>query len=63
MSVKTTSLTYGMLQRSDLDDFYIRDPPKRPALKQPHRHDYFQIQINFGGDTVQQISASMRPLK
>jgi len=53
--------TYDMQQRSDRDDFYIRDKSARPALTTPHRHEYFQIQINLGGDTVQHIAGAVRP--
>jgi AraC-like DNA-binding protein len=53
--------TYGMQQRSDRMDFYIRDKSARPALTSPHRHEYFQIQINLGGDTVQHIGGAVRP--
>lgn len=53
--------TYGMSERSDRLDFYIRDQNERPALTQPHRHEYFQIQINCGGDTVQHIGGAVRP--
>jgi AraC-like DNA-binding protein len=53
--------TYGMQQRSDRADFYIRDKLARPALTSPHRHEYFQIQINLGGDTVQHIGGAIRP--
>jgi AraC-like DNA-binding protein len=53
--------TYGMQQRSDRMDFYIRDKLGRPALTSPHRHEYFQIQINLGGDTVQHIGGAIRP--
>jgi len=53
--------TYGMQQRSDRTDFYIRDKSARPALTEPHRHEYFQIQINLGGDTVQHIGGAIRP--
>lgn len=53
--------TYGMQQRSDRTDFYIRDKSARPALTTPHRHEYFQIQINLGGDTVQHIGGAIRP--
>ena len=44
--------TFGMEQRSDHGDFYIRDKQARRATTTPHRHGYFQIQINLGGDTV-----------
>ncbi|MGY4494815.1 helix-turn-helix transcriptional regulator [Pseudomonas sp. TE3610] len=53
--------TYGMQQRSNRDDFYIRDKQEREALTSPHRHEYFQIQINLGGDTVQHIGGAVRP--
>jgi AraC-like DNA-binding protein len=53
--------TYGMPERSDRLDFYIRDQTTRPAITEPHRHDYFQIQINLGGDTVQRIGGATRP--
>lgn len=53
--------TYGMQQRSDRLDFYIRDKRARPASTTLHRHEYFQIQINLGGDTVQHIGGAIRP--
>lgn len=53
--------TYDMQQRSDHPDFYIRDKSGRAALTSPHRHDYFQVQINLGGDTVQHIGGAVRP--
>jgi AraC-like DNA-binding protein len=53
--VKRTSRTYAMPERSDRLDFYVRDQTLRPAITEPHKHDYFQIQINLGGDTEQQI--------
>ena len=39
----TRITTYGMEQRSDRSDFYIRDKRGRAALTSPHRHEYFQI--------------------
>lgn len=53
--------TYVMQQRSELMDFHIRDARGRPAETAPHRHEYFQIQINLGGDTQQHIGAAQRP--
>jgi AraC-like DNA-binding protein len=53
--------TLGMEQRSDHPDFYIRDRLARPATTTPHRHEYFQIQINLGGDTLQHIGGAVRP--
>lgn len=61
MPSSTRVLTYGMQQRSDRHDFYIRDKRGRAALTSPHRHEYFQIQINLGGDTVQHIGGAVRP--
>lgn len=53
--------TYGMQQRSEHRDFYIRDQRARPPETRPHRHHYFQIQVNLGGDTVQHIGDVQRP--
>jgi AraC-like DNA-binding protein len=50
-----------MPERSDRLDFYIRDQASRPAIEEPHKHEYFQIQINLGGDTVQHIGGVSRP--
>jgi AraC-like DNA-binding protein len=52
---KRASRTYAMPERSDRLDFYIRDQTLRSAITEPHKHDYFQIQINLGGDTEQHI--------
>jgi AraC-like DNA-binding protein len=60
MSTLSRVPTYGMQQRSDRTDFYIRDKSARPPLTTPHRHEYFQIQINLGGDTVQHIGGAIR---
>ena len=54
------SRTYAMPERSDRLDFYIRDQASRPAIEEPHKHEYFQIQINLGGDTEQHIGAVRR---
>lgn len=53
--------TYGMQQRSERADFYIRDEQARIAETALHRHEYFQIQVNLGGDTVQHIGHVQRP--
>jgi AraC-like DNA-binding protein len=58
---KRTSRTYAMPERSDRLDFYIRDQTLRSAITEPHKHDYFQIQINLGGDTKQQVGDVTRP--
>lgn len=52
--------TYAMPERSDRLDFYIRDEATRQAITEPHRHAYFQIQFNLGGDTEQQIGGLTR---
>jgi AraC-like DNA-binding protein len=53
--------TLGMEQRSAHPDFYIRDQSAGLSTTVPHRHAYFQIQINLGGDTVQHIGGAVRP--
>ncbi|WP_323120346.1 helix-turn-helix transcriptional regulator [Burkholderia alba] len=53
--------TYGMPERSDRLDFYIRDQTTRQAITESHRHAYFQIQLNLGGDTEQRIGGVTRP--
>ncbi|ASW03299.1 AraC family transcriptional regulator (plasmid) [Paraburkholderia aromaticivorans] len=55
------SRTYAMPERSDRLDFYIRDQGSRSAIEEPHKHEYFQIQINLGGDTEQHIGGVRRP--
>ena len=58
---RRASRTYAMPERSDRLDFYIRDQTLRSAITEPHKHDYFQIQINLGGDTQQHIGDATRP--
>lgn len=58
---RRASRTYAMPERSDRLDFYIRDQTLRTAITEPHKHDYFQIQINLGGDTQQHIGDATRP--
>ncbi len=53
--------TLGMQQHSAHADFCIRDQQEHLATRVPHRHEYFQIQINLGGDTVQHIGGAVRP--
>ncbi|MCM2495573.1 helix-turn-helix transcriptional regulator, partial [Burkholderia glumae] len=53
--------TYAMPERSDRLDFYIRDQTSRQPITEPHRHAYFQIQFNLGGDTEQRIGGVTRP--
>ena len=63
MSSPSRIPTYVMQQRSELTDFYIRDKKGRRAETSPHRHEYFQIQVNLGGDTVQHIGSVQRPFR
>ena len=53
--------TYAMVERSSHLDFDIRDQSGRTPLTQPHKHEYFQIQVNLGGDTQHQIGGVARP--
>lgn len=53
--------TYDMQQRSLRADFYIRDQHAGSSGAGLHRHEYFQIQINLGGDTTQHIGNVQRP--
>ncbi|UDF36823.1 UNVERIFIED_ORG: AraC family transcriptional regulator [Shinella sp. XGS7] len=52
---------YGMAERSEHLDFDIRDQSRRAPLTQPHKHEYFQIQVNLAGETVQHIGSAQRP--
>jgi hypothetical protein len=64
MAAKRTAIhTYSMQERAKHRDFEIRREGAREPLAQPHRHEYFQIQINLGGDTTQHIGASVRPFR
>ena len=61
MSSSAPPRLYGMPERSDRLDFYIRDQASRQAITEPHRHAYFHIQFNLGGDTEQRIGGVTRP--
>lgn len=61
MSSDSQPRIYAMPERSDRLDFYIRDQTTRQAITEPHRHAYFQIQFNLGGDTEQRIGGVTRP--
>lgn len=43
-------------------DFGIHDENRVTRIEQPHRHDYFQIQVNLAGRTQHHIGAAARPL-
>jgi len=51
-----------MQQRSERPDFHIRRKTCQDAEALAHRHEYFQIQVNLGTDTVQHIGGAIRPL-
>ncbi|GGX23008.1 hypothetical protein GCM10007242_32980 [Pigmentiphaga litoralis] len=55
--------TYTMQERAQHLDFDIRRENARDPLAAPHRHAYFQIQINLAGDTQQHIGATVRPFR
>lgn len=48
--------TYRMLERSERLDFEIRDHQARPPVTVPHRHEFFQIEINAAGEAHHLIS-------
>ncbi|MEO8250391.1 MAG: hypothetical protein ABI589_13590 [Burkholderiales bacterium] len=50
-----------MQQRSDRADFFIRDRQSGTTTTTPHRHEYFQIQVNLASDRVQHIGGAVRP--
>ena len=52
-----------MSERADHPDFDIRDQDVRRALTQPHRHEYFQIQVSLAGETRQSVGGSVRPFR
>ncbi|GKS85421.1 AraC family transcriptional regulator [Acidovorax sp. SUPP1855] len=53
--------TYAMVERSSHLDFDIRDQSGRTPLTQPHKHEYFQIQVNLEGHTQHHIGGVARP--
>ncbi|MDQ8031253.1 helix-turn-helix domain-containing protein [Bordetella genomosp. 1] len=53
--------TYGMAERAAYFDFDIRRQLVRDPLAQPHRHDYFQIQVSLAGEAQQSIGGTVRP--
>ena len=57
-----TITTYSLAQRSMGPDFGIHDERRVTRIEQPHRHEYFQIQVNLAGNTRHHVGASERPL-
>jgi AraC-like DNA-binding protein len=64
MAAKTTPAirTYSLAERATSPDFGIHDEKRVSRIEQPHRHDYFQIQVNLAGRTRQYIGATERLL-
>ena len=60
MHIKSVK-TYAMVERSDYLDFDIRDETTRVLVTLPHKHEFFQIQANLGGDRQQHIGGTVRP--
>lgn len=52
--------TYRMVERSERLDFDIRDHTVLPAVATPHRHEFFQIQVNATPGASQIISGQRR---
>ena len=55
--------TLGMAQRSVHPDFSLRDGSASITTAVPHRHEYFQIQVNIEGETVHHIGGAVRPIR
>lgn len=53
--------TFGMRQRSAKADFHIREKSFSTGEPLPHRHEYFQIQVNLGAAGSQRIGNVERP--
>jgi len=54
--------TYSLAERAMGPDFGIHDEKRVTRIGEAHRHDYFQIQVNLAGSTLQHIGARTRPL-
>ena len=48
--------TYQMAERSERLDFEIRDHTVRRPVTTPHRHEFFQIEVNVSGEAHHVIS-------
>lgn len=57
-----TIATYSLAERAMGPEFGIHDERRVTRIEQPHRHEYFQIQVNLAGSTRQHVGASERPL-
>ena len=43
--------TYQLSERSEHLDFNILEREVRPALSEPHRHEYYQMQFKLDGES------------
>ncbi len=55
--------TVGMAETAEHPDFDIREQDARAGQNGPHRHEYFQIQINRAGASEQNIGGAVRPFR
>lgn len=53
---------YTMAERTQHDDFGIRNEASALPNPVPHRHDYFQIHVNLAGSTQHYLGARVRPI-
>jgi AraC-like DNA-binding protein len=60
--VARTVRTYSLSERAARPDFAIHDERHDTRIGDAHRHEYFQIQLNLSGETVQHIGAVTRPM-
>ena len=54
--------TYSLAERSASPDFGIQDEKRVTRIGEPHRHEYFQIQVNLAGRTRHHVGAAERAL-
>ena len=54
--------TYSLAERSMGPDFGIHDEKRATRIEQPHRHEYFQVQVNLAGRARHHIGAAERLL-
>src|SRR4051812_2407949 len=55
--------TFAMAERASHLEFDIRDQGAREPLRQPHRHEYFQIMVTLEGSAQQTIGGAVRPVQ
>ncbi len=59
-ATESTIKTYKMADRSERLDFEIRDHTVRPPVTTPHRHEFFQMEVNYAGEAHHVISGKRR---